>query len=402
MFTGKRVLVGITAGIAAYKTILLVRALKKEGAEVKVVLTPNAHEFVTPLTLATLSGNPVVSDFTEDAHSGEWTNHVELGMWADVMVIAPATANTLSKMVNGTADNFLMATYLSAKCLVAIAPAMDLDMYKHPSTTENLAKLESFGHTIVPAGDGELASGLIGKGRMAEPEDIMEYLRDILFPPTPLKGKKILITAGPTYEPIDPVRFLGNRSTGKMGYRLAEEAARLGMDVVLVSGPTHEKLDTSSVQLIPVRTASEMFEACTALQEDMDVIIMSAAVADYTPLTVSDQKVKKKGGNWSLELTRTKDILAHLGEHKADGQILVGFALETQNEEENAKSKLKRKKLDYIVLNSLNDQGAGFAGETNRVSIIDENNNISKFELKSKSEVAKDILNQLIKHYERI
>ena len=400
MFQNKRILVGVTASIAAYKVNFLVRLLKKEGAEVKVIMTPASHEFVTPLTLATLSQNPVISDFTVDKSSGEWTNHVEMGLWADVMLVAPATANTLSKMCSGEADNFLLASYLSAKCPVFIAPAMDLDMYQHSSTKSNLETLESYGNHIIPAEDGELASGLEGKGRMAEPENIVEALRQYFYPQNALTGKTILISAGPTHQFIDPVRYIGNRSTGSMGYRLAEEAVKLGAKVVLVSGPSNEKLNTSLVKKIDVVSAQDMYDACVSTFKEADIVIMAAAVADYTPAQVHDEKLKKGDGNFALELTRTKDILAELGRLKSDGQTLVGFALETQNEENNAKSKLERKNLDYIVLNSLKDKGAGFGGGTNKVSIIDRYNNIAKFELKSKVEVAQDILKKLMNHYE--
>ena len=400
MLSGRRILVGITAGIAAYKTAFLVRLLKRQGADVRVLLTPAAHEFVTPLTLATLSEHPVVSDFTVDKDTGEWTNHVELGLWADLFVIAPLTANSLSKLAQGEADNFLLATYLSAKCPVIVAPAMDLDMYAHPTTQQNLETLKALGHVVIPAEEGQLASGLVGRGRMAEPETILERITEALYPNTPLKSKRILVTAGPTYEPIDPVRFLGNRSTGKMGFRIADEAARLGAQVTLVSGPTHERAEESGVRLIPVETAAEMYDACTAEFGHHDIVIMSAAVADYRPARVADEKIKKQGDLWQLELERTKDILANLGEIKGNEQVLVGFALETENTLENAKGKLVRKNLDYIVLNSLKDEGAGFAGDTNQVTIIDSNNNITKFELKSKAEVARDILGKLIEHYE--
>ena len=399
MFENRRILVGITAGIAAYKSILLVRMLKKEGADVRVVLTPSALEFVTPLTLATLSGNPVISEFTVNKDSGEWSNHVDLGLWADLMVIAPTTANTLAKMVAGESDNFLLATYLSAKCDVCFAPAMDLDMFAHPSTQENISKLVERGDTLIPAGTGALASGLSGEGRMAEPEQIVEAIRLKLNPETPLKGKKLLITAGPTHEAIDPVRFIGNRSTGQMGYRLAEEAAKLGMTVTLVSGPSNEVLTTEQVKLVKVTSAREMHDACMEVFTEQDVVIMSAAVADYTPSEVADNKIKKSEGDMKIELQRTQDILGAMGTQKKDSQVLVGFALETENELESAKGKLERKNLDLVVLNSLQDKGAGFGGDTNQITIIDKNNNISKFELKTKSEVAKDILGFVAQQY---
>jgi len=384
MFKNKRILLGVTASIAAYKIIFLVRLLKKEGAEVKVILTAAAHDFVTPLSLSTLSENPVYSDFMVDEQTGEWTNHVELGLWADVMLVAPATANTLSKMVSGESDNFLLATYLSAKCPVLVAPAMDLDMFKHPSTISNLRELKTYGNEIIEPGTGELASGLNGKGRMAEPEQLVEAIRSALFPNNVLTGKRILITAGPTYEAIDPVRFIGNRSTGTMGFRIAEAAAKLGAKVTLVLG---------------LESAQEMYEACLQRFEETDVVVMAAAVADYTPIEKSNQKIKKAEGDMQIALKRTKDILASLGKQKTH-QLLVGFALETQNGLANAISKLERKNLDFIVLNSLEDKGAGFGKETNKITLIDRNNNIRNFELKSKEQVAHDILNVLMSYYE--
>ena len=392
---GKKVLVGVTASIAAYKVATLTRLLIKAGANVKVVMSPASLDFITPLTLATLSKNQVFSDFTEDEDKGTWNNHVDLGLWADLMVIAPATANSMGKMVSGQADNFFLATYLSAKCKIMLAPAMDLDMYKHPSTKANLEKLVSFGNIIIPAGSGELASGLVGEGRMAEPEEILDFVIDYFNPELPLKGKKIVISAGPTYERIDPVRFIGNHSSGKMGYRIAEQAKLLGAEVVLVSGPSHQNLLVNNIKKKDVFTASEMFEAVKEEFENADACIMAAAVADYTPITVADNKIKKAGGNLIIECKRTQDILKYLGENK-DNQKLVGFALETQNEVENAKKKIKKKNLDFIVLNSLRTKGAGFKGDTNKVSIIDKDNNMEEFELKSKEEVAKDILSKLV------
>ena len=391
---GKNVLVGVTASIAAYKVATLTRLLIKAGANVKVVMSPASLDFITPLTLATLSKNQVFSDFTEDEDKGTWNNHVDLGLWADLMVVAPATANSMGKMVSGQADNFLLATYLSAKCKVMLAPAMDLDMYKHPSTKANLEKLESFGNVIIPAGSGELASGLVGEGRMAEPEEIIDFVIDFFNPELPFKGKKIIISAGPTYERIDPVRFIGNHSSGKMGYRIAEQAKLLGAEVVLVSGPSHQKLSVNKIKKKDVFTAAEMFEAVKEEFNDADACIMAAAVADYTPITVADNKIKKAGDNLIIECKRTQDILKYLGENKKT-QKLVGFALETQDEVENAKKKIKKKNLDFIVLNSLRTKGAGFKGDTNKVSIIDKDNNMEEFELKSKEEVAKDILNKL-------
>ncbi len=392
MLKGKKILLGISGGIAAYKSAFLVRLFVKYGAEVKVVLTPAALDFVTPLTLSTLSKNPVFSDFTEDADTGEWTNHVELGLWADAMIIAPATSNTLGKMATGQSDNFLLATYMSAKCPVFISPAMDLDMYQHPATKENLDKLASFGNTIIPAGTGELASGLSGEGRMAEPEDICQLIIEHFNPKLSLKGKHFLISAGPTHEAIDPVRYLGNNSSGKMGYELAKAALNLGASVTLVSGPSQETLSHPKLELIKVKSAQEMFEAMTANFDASDVCIKAAAVADYTPLSYSDTKLKKKEGDLNIALKRTKDILAELGKQKKK-QLLIGFALESENGLENAKGKLERKNLDAIILNTLADKGAGFQHDTNKITIIESNNNMRTFELKSKSKVAEDIIN---------
>lgn len=396
MLGGKNILLGISGGIAAYKTTFLVRLLIKAGAQVKVVMTQSASSFVSPLTLSTLSKNPVLMDFVnEEDGSLSWNNHVELGLWADLMLIAPATANTLSKMANGTCDNLLMATYLSAKCPVYVAPAMDLDMYKHPSTKASLEKLESFGNRIVPAESGELASGLHGEGRMAEPENIVHYIESDLAKGLPLTGKRVLITAGPTHEAIDPVRFLGNKSTGTMGFELAKQAANLGAQVVLVSGPTYLNVDHAFIDLVRVTSSQEMYEACHKSYAEVDVAICAAAVADYRPATVAKEKIKKQEGKMSIELERTPDILKSLGEVKKD-QFLVGFALETENELENAKDKLKRKNLDGIVLNSLKDDGAGFGGSTNKITFIDKNLEIKTFDLKTKSEVASDIWEEII------
>ena len=396
MFSGKNILLGISGGIAAYKTTFLVRLLIKAGAQVKVVMTQSASSFVSPLTLSTLSKNPVLMDFVnEEDGSLSWNNHVELGLWADLMLIAPATANTLSKMANGTCDNLLLATYLSAKCPVYFAPAMDLDMYKHPSTTNSLDKLQSFGNTMIPAESGELASGLHGEGRMAEPEHIVAFIQEDLRKGLPLSEKKVLITAGPTQEAIDPVRFLGNRSTGTMGFELAKKAADLGANVILVSGPTHLNVNHNNIQLIRVTSAQNMYEACHKYYGDTDIAICAAAVADYRPKTIASEKVKKQEGDMKIELERTPDILMSLGEAKKS-QFLVGFALETQNELENAKGKLKRKHLDAIVLNSLKDDGAGFGGSTNKITFIDKNSEIKTFDLKTKSEVASDIWEEII------
>ena len=394
---GKNILLGITAGIAAYKTASLVRLFIKAGAHVKVIMTPASKDFVTPLTLSTLSKNPVISSFVdEENENAVWNNHVELGLWADLFLIAPATANTLSKMATGNSDNMLLATYLSAKCPVYFAPAMDLDMYKHETTNNSIKKLESFGNILIPATRGELASGLVGKGRMAEPEQIIEFIENNIVKSLPLHGKNVLITAGPTYEAIDPVRFIGNHSSGKMGFEIANAAANLGAKVILVSGPTHQKTDSSLITIIPVISASEMYNAVHQYFNDVDIAILSAAVADYKPKITATQKIKKKDSTLTLELEKTKDILASLGQIKKN-QILVGFALETNNELENAIEKLKKKNLDLIVLNSLNDKGAGFGVATNKVTIIDKNQKSINYGLKSKAEVAQDIMQEILK-----
>ncbi|WP_299709756.1 bifunctional phosphopantothenoylcysteine decarboxylase/phosphopantothenate--cysteine ligase CoaBC [uncultured Tenacibaculum sp.] len=393
---GKKVLLGITAGIAAYKTAGLVRLFIKSGAEVKVIMTPASKDFITPLTLSTLSKNPVHSTFYDKEDENElWNNHVDLGLWADIMLIAPATANTLSKMTNGSCDNLLLATYLSAKCPIYFAPAMDLDMYKHPSTKSSFESLQSFGNIMIPATSGELASGLVGEGRMAEPEDIVSFIENDMLSKLPLKGKKLLLTAGPTYEAIDPVRFIGNHSSGKMGFAVAEAAANLGAEVFLVSGPSHQKIKHSLVNRIDVTSAQDMYDACHNYFNDVDIAILSAAVADYRPKNIASQKIKKKDASLVIELEPTKDILKSLGEIKKD-QLLVGFALETNDEVSNAKKKIEKKNLDFIVLNSLRDKGAGFAGDTNKITIIDKDFNETGFDLKSKKEVAKDIINVIV------
>jgi phosphopantothenoylcysteine decarboxylase/phosphopantothenate--cysteine ligase len=362
-------------------------------------MTPASKDFITPLTLSTLSKNPVYSTFYSDSEENEkWNNHVEFGLWADLMLIAPATANTLSKMANGTCDNLLIATYLSAKCPVYFAPAMDLDMYIHPSTLESFETLKQFGNTIIPAESGELASGLSGEGRMAEPENIVAFLEADLESKLPLKGKKILITAGPTYEAIDPVRFIGNHSTGKMGFDIAQSAANLGASVILVSGPTHFKIENNLVKVIPVVSAQEMYDVCHQYYQDVDVAIAAAAVADYRPKHVASNKIKKSAEDFTIELEKTKDILASLGEIKKN-QFLIGFALETENEIENAKLKIQKKNLDLIVLNSLQDEGAGFGKPTNKITFIDCNFKVEPMELKSKEAVADDILNKVIAHF---
>ncbi|NWO29652.1 bifunctional phosphopantothenoylcysteine decarboxylase/phosphopantothenate--cysteine ligase CoaBC [Capnocytophaga sp. oral taxon 903] len=385
------IVLGITAGIAAYKTPQLVRLLTKNGHNVKVILTENAKEFVTPLTLSTVSKNPVLTSFSSP--EGDWHSHVELALWADAMLIAPATANTLAKMAHGVCDNLLLATYLSAKAPVFIAPAMDLDMYAHPTVTENLAKLASYGNHTIPATYGELASGLVGQGRMTEPEDIVLFIENTLSENLPLKGKKILITAGPTYEAIDPVRFIGNFSSGKMGIALANEAVRQGAEVHLILGPSSEKNIHSQIHLHRVVSAQQMYEDAVTEFPTCDIAILAAAVADYTPETVAPEKIKKKGGNLSLTLVPTVDILASLGKLKTT-QILIGFALETENEVANAQAKLEKKNLDGIVLNSLRDAGAGFGTDTNKITFITKEKQIC-FPLKSKEEVAKDILTQI-------
>ena len=386
----KKIIIGITGGIAAYKINYLVRDFVKAGAEVRIVMTKRTEDFVSPLTLSTLSRNKVYTDFYDENKT--WNNHVELALWADVMLIAPCTANTLAKIANGICDNFLMAVYMSAKCPVIIAPAMDLDMYAHPAVTRNLNIIESFGHKIIPAEYGELASGLIGQGRLAEPETIFRTIDNEFTDTDPaFAGKKILITAGPTYENIDPVRFIGNHSSGKMGFDLAKEAAKRGAEVTLISGPSSQKTDDKNIDVYRVTSAQEMFDEVFKHYENTDIAIMSAAVADYTPKVKATEKIKKNEQELTIELIKNKDILRTMGEKKTH-QFLVGFALETQNEEENAKGKLVKKNLDMIVLNSLRDEGAGFANATNKIKIFTPTDEQS-FTLKSKEEVACDILN---------
>ena len=386
----KKIIIGITGGIAAYKINYLVRDFVKAGAEVRIVMTKPTEDFVSPLTLSTLSRNKVYTDFYDENKT--WNNHVELALWADVMLIAPCTANTLAKIANGICDNFLMAVYMSAKCPVIIAPAMDLDMYAHPAVTRNLIIIESFGHKIIPAEYGELASGLIGQGRLAEPETIFRTVgNEFTDTDATFAGKKILITAGPTYENIDPVRFIGNHSSGKMGFDLAKEAAKRGAEVTLISGPSSQKTDDKNIDVYRVTSAQEMFDEVFKHYENADIAIMSAAVADYTPKVKATEKIKKNEQELTIELIKNKDILRTMGEKKTH-QFLVGFALETQNEEENAKGKLIKKNLDMIVLNSLRDEGAGFANATNKIKIFTPTEEQS-FTLKSKEEVACDILN---------
>ena len=397
LLSGKNILLGISAGIAAYKAPLLVRLFIKAGANVKVVMTPSAKDFVTPLTLSTLSKNEVFSEFiNEENENAVWNNHVDLALWADYMVIAPATANTMSKMANGLCDNLLLATYLSAKCKVYFAPAMDLDMYRHKASKQSMEKLKSFGNVMIPAAHGELASGLIGEGRMAEPEEIFFFMEQDISKSLPLRNKKVLITAGPTYEAIDPVRFIGNHSSGKMGYELAKKAADLGAKVYLISGPTALSIKNQSIEVIDVFSAQEMYEVAHRHFAEADVMIAAAAVADYRPKTIAPQKIKKNTETLSIELEKTKDILASLGTIK-EKQILVGFALETENEIENAKKKLKKKNLDIIVLNSLNDAEAGFRKDTNKITMIFKNEEMINFDVKSKSEVSEDIFQQILK-----
>ncbi len=394
MLKGKKILIGITGSIAAYKIPFLVRLLVKEEVEVRILLSQAARDFVTPLTLSTLTGNPVITDFFEEK-TGEWSSHVELGNWADLYLIAPVTANTLGKMANGLADNLLVATYLAAKCPVFIAPAMDLDMFKHSSTSRNIEILKSFGNQIIQPASGELASGLCGVGRMEEPEKILDILNSFFETKQDFKGKKVLISAGPTYEAIDPVRFIGNHSSGKMGYAIAKEFADRGAIVELVSGPVNISLEHHNIHISNATSAKEMHKACLLRFESADITVMTAAVADYTPKAVADEKIKKKGETLTIDLKPTVDILAELGKRKRNNQILVGFALETENETNNALAKLNKKKLDLIVLNSLKDKGAGFGYDTNMIKLIGKGEDIQEFDLKSKNEVAKDILDRI-------
>jgi phosphopantothenoylcysteine decarboxylase/phosphopantothenate--cysteine ligase len=396
VLSGKKIVLGVSGGIAAHKTATLVRLFIKAGAHVQVIMTPASKDFVTPLTLSTLSKNPVHSTFyNEEDDNAQWNNHVELGLWADLMLIAPATANTLSKMVNGNCDNLLIATYLSAKCPVYFAPAMDLDMYKHPSTVASFHTLKQFGDIIIPAETGQLASGLSGEGRMAEPENILAFLENDLESKLPLRGKKILVTAGPTYEAIDPVRFIGNHSSGKMGFDIAESAANYGAEVILISGPTHLNTINPVINLIRVTSAKEMYDACHEYFNSVDVAICAAAVADYKPKFVAEKKIKKTETSLIIELEKTEDILASLGKIKQN-QFLIGFALETENEIENAKLKIQKKNLDLIVLNSLQDEGAGFGKATNKITFIDKDFIVEPMDLKTKELVANDIMNKVI------
>ena len=394
MLKGKHIILGVTGSIAAYKAATLTRLLVKEGASVKVVMTPLAKEFITPLTMATLSKSPIMVDFY-NPENGDWNSHVDLGLWADLYLIAPASANTIGKMAGGIADNLLLTTYLSAKCPVMVAPAMDLDMYKHPATQRNLKVLQSFGNIIIEPESGELASGLIGKGRMEEPEKIVSFITDYFARQADFKGKKVVVTAGPTYEKIDPVRFIGNYSSGKMGLAIAEEFAGRGAEVVLVCGPVNLKTSHPAIRRVDVESAAQMYEVTSKEFVNSDVAVLSAAVADFTPKEKADHKIKRGKDDLLLELLPTKDIAAELGRIKTASQLLVGFALETNDEEVNALSKMQRKNLDMIVLNSLNDKGAGFSVDTNKVTILDKAGNKTVYELKTKVEVAKDIVDQI-------
>ena len=392
---GKKIVLGITGSIAAYKAAILIRALIKKGAEVQVVITPAGKEFITPITLSALTSKPVISEFFAQ-RDGTWNSHVDLGLWADAMIVAPATASTIGKMANGIADNMLITTYLSMKAPVFVAPAMDLDMFAHPSTQKNLETLRSYGNYIIEPGEGELASHLVGKGRMEEPEKIVEVLETFFAQQQDLKGKNILITAGPTYEKIDPVRFIGNYSSGKMGYALAEECASRGAKVTLVSGPVTLNISHPNIKKIDVESAQEMYESAKEAFMKADAGILCAAVADFTPEMVANHKIKREKDDLTLHLKPTQDIAASLGKLKQSNQVLVGFALETNDEQQNAKGKLERKNFDFIVLNSLNDKGAGFRVDTNKITIIDKEE-ITPYPLKSKTEVASDIIDRLVK-----
>jgi phosphopantothenoylcysteine decarboxylase/phosphopantothenate--cysteine ligase len=396
MLQGKKILLGITGSIAAYKAVYLVRSLIKAGAEVKVIMTPSAKDFVSPLTLSTLSRNPVLTELFDEQ---SWSNHVMLGRWADIMLIAPLSCNTLAKMAQGQCDNLLLATYLSATCPVVVAPAMDEDMWHHPATKQNLEQIQSFGNTIIPVEKGELASGLFGDGRMAEPEQILSFIIDRFFLTRPLAGKKALVTAGPTYEALDPVRFIGNHSSGKMGIAIAKELYKQGADVTLIMGPSATAFSANGIHLVRVVSAAEMYKACHDVFEQTDIAVLSAAVADYTPVVKADQKIKKKEETFQLELTRTKDILKSLGQQKKKDQVLVGFALETTDEKKNALQKLVDKNADMIILNSLNDKGAGFGHDTNRITIFEKKGKELQFDTKSKEAVAKDIVDTIINTY---
>jgi phosphopantothenoylcysteine decarboxylase/phosphopantothenate--cysteine ligase len=398
---GKRIILGVTGSIAAYKSVFLLRLLVKEGADVQVIMTPSAREFVGPLTFSTLSGKTVFSDFFS-SDGGDWNSHVEMGVSADLMLVAPVTATTLGKMANGVADNLLVATYLAARCPVVLVPAMDMDMYRHPSTQRNLEILKGYGHAVIEPGRGELASGLEGPGRMKEPEDILSFIRQIESGPSKKKllNKKVLVTAGPTHENIDPVRFIGNHSSGKMGFAIAEAFAAQGAKVYLVTGPVSQETTARGIEVNRVSSAAEMFEKCSELMELMDIAVFNAAVSDFTPVSSSRNKVKRGGDEWTIRLKPTKDIAAEMGKRKLAGQLLVGFALETNNEMENARLKLEKKNLDLVVLNSLQDSGAGFGTETNKVTMIDRLGHTDIFELKPKVQVATDLVQRVIKMME--
>lgn len=396
MLENKKIVLGITGGIAAYKACNLARLLIKKGAEVQVVMTPSAKEFITPLTLSTLTHKPVVSEFF-DRRDGSWHSHVDIGLWADAMIVAPATASSIGKMANGIADNMLVTTYLSMKAPVFVAPAMDLDMFAHPSTRQNIQRLVAYGNHIIEPGTGFLASKLEGKGRMEEPEKIVEVLEQYFAKQQRLSGKKVLITAGPTYEKIDPVRFVGNYSSGKMGFALAEACALQGAEVTLVSGPVMLQTKHPAIHRIDVESAQEMYDAATSHFPEADITILSAAVADFTPETTADKKIKRKGDELVLNLRPTQDIAAALGTLKKDNQLLVGFALETDNEVQNAQSKMERKNLDFIVLNSLQDKGAGFRVDTNKITILDRQQGTTAYDVKTKQEVAEDIVEYIVR-----
>jgi len=395
---GKRIILGVTGSIAAYKAVYLLRLLIKEGAEVQVIMTPAAMEFVGPVTFSALSGNTVLSDFFS-TEGGDWNSHVEMGVSADLMLVAPITATTLGKMANGVADNLLVTTYLSARCPVVVAPAMDMDMYQHPSTQRNLEILKGYGNLVIEPGKGELASGLEGPGRMEEPEAILSKIRQITSEPSKKKllNKQVLVTAGPTHENIDPVRFIGNHSSGKMGFAIAEAFAAQGAKVHLVTGPVSLETRSAGVEVLRVTSAGEMFERCSELMDRMDIAVFNAAVSDYTPVSASGKKVKRGSGEWTIQLKPTKDIAAEMGRRKSAGQVLVGFALETDNEMEHARMKLEKKNLDLVVLNSMQDSGAGFGTDTNRVTMIDRLGNIDKYELKPKVQVAVDLVQRVLK-----
>lgn len=391
----KKILLGITGSISAYKSAYLCRLFVKEGAKVQVIMTEFAKEFISPLTMSTLSGNPVL-EATHNPNTGEWNSHVDLGIWADAFVIAPASLNTMGKMAHGIADNLLTTTYVSAKCPVFVAPAMDIDMYRHKVNQDNMKKLKKYGCFFIEPESGELASGLCGRGRLAEPETIIETIQNHFNRALPLTGKTFMVSAGPTYEKLDPVRFIGNYSSGKMGFAIAENLADKGADVILITGPTDKKTEHENIERIDIVSAEDLYNACLSFFPSVDGAVMAAAVADYTPAKASKDKMKSKSEKLNIELSPTKDVAAELGKIKTKNQILVGFALETSDEQKNAEDKLKKKNLDFIVLNSLNDKGAGFNYDTNKISILDNSGKIDKFKLKKKNEVASDIVNKIV------